>query len=400
MGQAKRLRHKRSKAILGHHPSIANWPRRPLVARIVSFVVLVVILLLLGGLFLRVMAGFLLPLFLALLLAIMFGPLNRWFSRRLGGHERIAALLSTISILLLVLIPLLWLLIEAGYEAQALYHTAVGNPAATAAPPAPHGQQPPEEGMASDAAELADWVTVNLGNLANRLGITVNVAELKTSIGGSVQRLVAPLALRTTQFLAETLVSLFVMVLAVYYFFADGTEMVESLVRLTPLESDRTRQLIDQFSDLTRAVVVATLLSAVVQGLLAGVGYYVAGAGSLVLLTAMTMLFTLVPIVGSAIAWAPVCLWLWAIEGRTTAAVLLAIYCLLVATVTDNLVKPWVLHGRSNLHPLLALLSILGGVQTLGPIGIFVGPMVVAFLQTLLNMVHAELKSMTWKAAE
>ena len=56
-------------------------------ARIVSLVVLVVILLLLGGLFLRVMAGFLLPLFLALLLAIMFGPLNRWFRRRLGGHS-------------------------------------------------------------------------------------------------------------------------------------------------------------------------------------------------------------------------------------------------------------------------------------------------------------------------
>jgi predicted PurR-regulated permease PerM len=57
-------------------------------------------------------------------------------------------------------------------------------------------------------------------------------------------------------------------------------------------------------------------------------------------------------------------------------------------------VKPLVLHGRSNLHPLLALLSVLGGIQALGPIGIFVGPMVVAFLQTLLNMVHAELNSM------
>ena len=62
--------------------------------------------------------------------------------------------------------------------------------------------------------------------------------------------------------------------------------------------------------------------------------------------------------------------------------------------MVDNLVKPLVLHGRSNLHPLLALLSVLGGVQALGPIGIFVGPMVVAFLQTLLNMVHAELNSM------
>jgi predicted PurR-regulated permease PerM len=187
------------------------------------------------------------------------------------------------------------------------------------------------------------------------------------------------------------------MVLATYYFFADGAQMVQALVRLTPLESGRTQELIDQFENLTRAVVVATLLSAVVQGLLAGVGYYAAGVGSLVLLTALTMLLTLVPVVGSAIVWAPVCLWLLAVEGHTTAAVLLAIYCVAVVSTVDNLIKPWVLRGRSNLHPLLALLSILGGVQALGPIGIFVGPMVVAFLQTLLNMVHVELSGMARK---
>ena len=78
----------------------------------------------------------------------------------------------------------------------------------------------------------------------------------------------------------------------------------------------------------------------------------------------------------------------------------LAAYCLTIAVTIDNVVKPWVLHGRSNLHPLLALLSVLGGVRALGPIGILVGPMVVAFLQTLLNMVHSELKSITRPKAE
>ena len=58
----------------------------------------------------------------------------------------------------------------------------------------------------------------------------------------------------------------------------------------------------------------------------------------------------------------------------------------------DNVIKPLVLHGQSNLHPLVALISILGGVQTLGPIGILVGPMLVAFIQALLNMVNKELR--------
>ncbi|MEN6457342.1 MAG: AI-2E family transporter [Thermoguttaceae bacterium] len=365
-------------------------------ARIVSFVALVVILLLLGGLFLRVMAGFLLPLFLALLLAIIFGPLNRWFRRRLGGHERIAAMASTLGILLLVLVPSLLLALEAGREAQGLYQKTVEAPTAAA----PSAKVRPEQSLSADAAELADWTTQRLSNLGRRLGIAIDAAELKSTIGSGIQRLVAPLALRTTQFLAETLVTLFIMLLATYYFFADGAQMVHELVRLTPLEGNRTQELVGQFEDLTRAIVVATLSSAVVQGLLAGLGYYVAGIDSLVLLTALTMLLTLVPIVGSSIVWAPVCLRLVVIDGRTAAGIALAVYCLIVAVVADNVLKPWVLGGRSNLHPLLALLSILGGVQALGPIGIFVGPMVVAFLQTLLNMVHNELTSLARSPAD
>ena len=86
-------------------------------ARIVSLVVLVAILAVTGVLFFQVMANFLLPLFLALLLVVMFGPLNNWFRRRCHGHDRLAALLTTGSILLMVLIPLMVLMFEAGREA-------------------------------------------------------------------------------------------------------------------------------------------------------------------------------------------------------------------------------------------------------------------------------------------
>ena len=94
-------------------------------ARIVSLVVLVAILLVIAGLFFQVMANFLLPLFLALLLVVMFGPLHRWFKQRCRGRERIAAALTTGSILLMVLIPLLLLLIEASREAEIVYRAAV-----------------------------------------------------------------------------------------------------------------------------------------------------------------------------------------------------------------------------------------------------------------------------------
>jgi hypothetical protein len=72
---------------------------------------------------------------------------------------------------------------------------------------------------------------------------------------------------------------------------------------------------------------------------------------------------------------------------------ILAAYCTVVVSGIDNVIKPLILHGQSKLHPLLALLSILGGVQVLGPVGILVGPMLVSFLQALLNMLRKELDS-------
>jgi predicted PurR-regulated permease PerM len=356
-------------------------------ARIVSLIVLIVILLVIAGLFFQVMANFLLPLFLAVLLVVMFGPLNRWFRGRCRGHDRIAAMLTTGTIMLMVLIPLLLLLFEAGREAEIVYRKATDRPTA-------EGQT----ASTPDVARLVDWTTQQLAALSDRFGITLDALdakEMETKITTGVQQFLAPMALRTTKYIGEMFVSLAIMILATYYFFADGAMMVDAIRRLLPLADNRTQELLDQFDSVTRAVVVATLLSAFVQGILAGVGFYAVGVGSVFLLTALCMLLTMVPFVGAALVWVPVCLWLYAVEGRTTAAVLLAAYCIGVVSMVDNLVKPLVLHGRSNLHPLLALLSVLGGAQALGPIGIFVGPMVVAFLQTLLNMVHAELDSIT-----
>jgi predicted PurR-regulated permease PerM len=82
------------------------------------------------------------------------------------------------------------------------------------------------------------------------------------------------------------------------------------------------------------------------------------------------------------------------VEGHTGSGIVLAAWCLSVALVVDNLLKPMILHGQANLHPLLALLSVLGGVAAMGPIGIFVGPMAVAFLQTGLTMLNLELENL------
>jgi len=128
-----------------------------------------------------------------------------------------------------------------------------------------------------------------------------------------------------------------------------------------------------------------------VQAALAGLGFYVAGLGKVFLLTLLTFFGALVPIAGAAIVWGAASLYLLFFEKDAWSAAGLALWGFCVVSTVDNIIKPLVLHGQSKLHPLLALLSVLGGVGALGPIGIFVGPIAVAFLQAALTMLQAEI---------
>ena len=101
----------------------------------------------------------------------------------------------------------------------------------------------------------------------------------------------------------------------------------------------------------------------------------------------------MIPFLGAASVWVPCAIYIGAVDQRWGWAIGLAIYGALVVSSIDNVIKAYVLHGHSQLHPLFALLSVLGGVQVFGPVGILVGPMVVVFLQTLLEILNHELRS-------
>ena len=305
---------------------------------------------------------------------MIFGPVYRWINARWAGHPRLAAGLTTAVIFVVLAIPFLMVIVPGSFEVVELYRDV-------------------ETKFLKGKDIDVDDVAKKIAEMGAKFGVQWDPAELKTTLAEKsrdfaqqfAQHVLAPIALSTTQYLGRFLIGLGVMFISVYYFLVDGPGMIRTIMRLSPLDDEYEQQLITQFDELSRAVVLATLLSAFAQGILAGIGFYFAGAGWVFLLTMLAMLFAMIPFIGCAAIWVPVCLWLM-FTGHTVAAVVLAIYCIAVVSMADNVIKPFVLHGRSNLHPLLALLSVLGGVQALGPIGIFVGPMVVAFLQTLLNM--------------
>lgn len=377
--------------------------------RVISFIVLLGIVLLVGAVFFQVMARFIVPLFLASVLLVVSQPLHAWTLKRLPGHTRICAAITTILILLFLLLPLVWL----GWNAYGELHrtlAATTRQAKPAAAPQVDMQNPDAIGSVdSEAVEaaLADRLKKIASDLRARFEEYTHIPIVDEDIEKLASRATSMAGgwlLSGVQTAVDLLVGLVIMVIALYYFLADGPAMIHAVMHLSPLDPRYEQELLERFGQVSRAVVVATLLSAVIQGALAGIGYYFALShdAPIFLLTAVTMVTAMVPFVGAAAVWVCVCGWVYVYgeqivdgvakyDGNPTTAIVLAVYCTIVVSGIDNVIKPLVLHGQSKLHPLLALLSILGGVQALGPVGILVGPMLVSYLQALLDMLRKEL---------
>jgi predicted PurR-regulated permease PerM len=450
-------------------------------SRMVSFLVLVAILIVIGVLFFRVMSAFMVPLFLAALLVVVFQPLYRWILEKCRGQRYIAAGLTTLAVLLIVLIPA-GLVIGMGTAqglaiVEQLEVTDVRtklrglrqefdleipwrddldrmedtikrwkNEQVELGTPSVNPEmvdnlvgrlkeiQTPDDGPADerptgDTHQLAQALTdlgtsqpfsierdqalkdvdasfrrlkgVLLGGSGKAwLKELVNpsddqIADLRNAFTARAGSPLLSFGSGTVAIVGKLLIGLLIVIAALFFLFAEGSRMLDAAIRLSPLEERYVRELAGEFDRVCRAVVSATLLSAVAQGILAGIGFYFAGMQeSVALLMLLAMVLAMVPFLGTASVWVPVSLYLYFVDDRPTAAILLAVYGTVVISGADNLIKPIVLHGQSNLHPLLALLSVIGGLQSLGPIGILVGPMVVVFLQTLLKILQRELLSL------
>jgi predicted PurR-regulated permease PerM len=242
-----------------------------------------------------------------------------------------------------------------------------------------------------------DWMRSLIGDSVNaQLKLLANPSdtELKSFFAGAQQYLqprVLPLTQMAGRFLFQLFIDFGILIITLYFFFADGPSMIRTLMRLSPLDDEYEERLLRQFDSTSRAVVLATVLSALAQGVLATAAFWVLGMPSLVLLFLATTFMAFIPFLGPAAVWAPVAIYLGMFEGRWPEAIGLAIFGVTVVAMVDNVVRMFVLQGNSQLHPLLALLSVLGGLQVFGPIGILVGPMVVVFLQTLLEILNHEL---------
>lgn len=175
-----------------------------------------------------------------------------------------------------------------------------------------------------------------------------------------------------------------------FFFLRDGKGMLETGIRLVPMTSHRKAELAATLGGVTRAVVLGTLVTSLVQGTLVGIGFAIAGLPSPLVFGAVGALASLIPIVGTALVWVPAAVTLIA-QGQTGWAIFLVLWSIILVAGSDNVIRPMIISGSSNASTLLVFVGLLGGISVFGFAGIFMGPLVLTLVATLLKYADSEL---------
>ncbi|NOX56789.1 MAG: AI-2E family transporter [Planctomycetes bacterium] len=381
------------------------------VPRVVSLTVLVTLIIILGITFFQVVAPFLLPLFLAAIVALICQPLFRYFVSRTGGHVRVAAGLTTASLLLGILIPIAIAIFIGTLQVYTLTRDALdtGRLDRLVANirqqldrdalfervrrhlPVDSKVTDPEERKAQQRALFERYLTQMQKDLQAQVKST---AQALIGLAGQTVGKTVSLA----GAILSQVVALAIFVIALYYFLADGPALIEAAESMIPVHIEYQRELLREFEKAVRAVVMATFLAAITQGAVTSLLLFLTGraVGEPVLCHFFiywlaATLAALIPLAGTGLVWGPAAAWLlWG--GHWGAAVTVGIVGVGVVGTMDNVIRVYMLQSDAKLHPLLAFVSVLGGLRVLGIWGVFIGPIVACCLHALVKIFNEELK--------
>jgi predicted PurR-regulated permease PerM len=325
---------------------------------------ILVALALVGWLLYLVLAPFAQPFVWALFIAFLLHPLHRRLTRRLRGRASLSAGILLLVTLVIVLGPLAGL--GAAFAAQ------VGELARQA-------QAYAVEHKPADLSDLAAlplvgplfaWLQDNAGvSFAQLQAWAVEAAQTVLKALGSLGRAAFLGAL-------GTVVGFGLMMFILFFAIRDGKAMADTARALLPASDADKARLFGHLAAVTRALVYGTGVTALVQGALVGIGFAVLGLPSPIVFGVLAALGALIPLLGTPVVWVPAVIVL-AAQGRWGAALFLGIWGAFVVTI-DNFLRPWLVAGRAHIGALTVFIGVLGGISAFGPIGVILGPLILA----------------------
>jgi predicted PurR-regulated permease PerM len=323
---------------------------------------------------------FLIPLLSALVIAIVFFPVHARM-HMVFRKPSLAALMSTMLVMLIIILPGIMIFAAVTKEVSGLVALidAKSTESGGLSPYINHLI----EGPMNWIGQYIDLSQVNLSDtLRSRLeGLSrFLLAQLANIVGG------------VTSFAVDAVITIFTL----FFLFREGRSLRRRVAAILPLTSEQIEKLFSGIENTIIGTVYGGLVVAAVQGALTGIALWIFGIHSPVMWGVVAAFFALLPLVGAAVVWAPAAIYLLA-TGHWAQAIILVVWGAGVVGTIDNVLRPYLISGRVQMHTLLIFFAVFGGVNIFGFLGLVIGPVILAVTSTLLSMLRDEAR--TWAAS-
>ncbi len=300
-----------------------------------------------------------------IVLAVLFWPLN---ARLRGRFSRgVAATLATLAVVLAIGVPVLALGAAAGVRAAGFARDLEGQGATDLVAEIQRAIEPLAHRLGFGDFEIASWLDTNRAELLRAARAPAGAAA---------------------GYLGSLALNLFVALFAAYFFLRDADGWEPAGLRLMGLPEEAGRAILRRLGDTIQGVFVGTILVAAAQGVLVGVLLALVRGPSPLAFGLATFVASLVPILGAPIVYVPLAGWLF-LRGNTAGGGVLLVAGFALVSQVDNVLRPLIVGRRVDLHPLAVFVFLLGGAAAIGPVGLMAGPMVLALLTGLRDLVLA-----------
>jgi len=343
------------------------------------FFALVAFAALLGYLYLvfAILGPFLRSLAWAIIIGLATFPLYRRLRSRLGHRHLLSAAVMTPAVMLVFVLPVVILILMMTQEVTGIYKVL---------------EQEVAEGGPISFDRLQDIPLVH--HLAERLqpyleqfGLSFREA-VQMGTGKVMGFLLEYTSAMVRNSLAFT-VKAILMVMALFYIYKDGEVLLERFWSVVPFPEENRTVVVGTVKRVLSAVIYGVFLTCLVQGLLAGIGYWIFDLPSPLLFGALTAVAALIPFVGTALVWVPA-VGYFLLEGEVSRGLFLFLWCFALVVPADNLIRPFFISGRGQLSLLVVALGLLGGLAAFGFVGIVIGPLVLSLFRAFLDIYRGQ----------
>ncbi|MCP5513100.1 MAG: AI-2E family transporter [Leptospiraceae bacterium] len=333
----------------------------------------IIFLLFIMALMFYMMWNFLTSIIFAGIIAGAFYPMLNYLIVRTGWSRNLASFLVSFFIIIVIFLPAIFIIIRLSKEILIFYEGARLNLNEATINHIFFG----DHYFAKTASAVFDVIDREYTLESIISLITEGLSEISLKALNSLNNLVGNIFSFLFQF--------FIMILAIFALFKHGNELQEFLLDLSPLRNEDEKLIIRQFNMMNYVTLVSNGIGGLIQGIMAGIGLWVAGIESILLWTILMIILAFIPILGISLVSIPMCIYLF-FMGKTWTSILLFIYTSLLALIVENWFKPKFIGKKLKINSYLVFFSILGGMSVFGMAGIFYGPIIISIFLTVSNL--------------